>query len=68
MNQQNDGNGIESVEYHAEEFVSLAFEMCEKRRASARVPLTTPQKALSAAAMCVQQSVETFLHVSKIPD
>jgi hypothetical protein len=67
MDRQND-NGIENVEYHAEELVSLTFELCEKRLASARAPLTAPQKALSAAAMCVQQSVETFLHVSKIPD
>jgi len=68
MNRQNNGNDIKGVEHHAEEFVALAFEMCEKRLASARAPLTAPQKALSAAAMCVQQSVETFLHVSRIPD
>ena len=68
MNRQNDGSGIKGVEYHAEEFVALAFEMCEKRIALARTPLAAPQKALSAAAMCVQQSVEAFLRVSKIPD
>jgi len=68
MNRKNDGNDIENMEHHAEEFVALAFEMCEQRLASARPPLTAPQKALSTAAMCVQQSVETFLHVSKIPD
>jgi len=68
MNRQNNENGTESVEHRAEELVSLTFEMCEKRLASARAPLTAPLKALSAAAMCVQQSVETFLHVSKIPD
>jgi len=68
MNQRNTGNDIENMEHHAEEFVSLTFELCEKRIASARPPLTAPQRALSAAAMCVQQSVETFLHVSKIPD
>jgi len=68
MNWQNDENDIKNVELHANEFVTLAFEMCEGRLASARPPLTAPQKALAAAVMCVQQSVETFLRVSKIPD
>lgn len=48
--------------------MALTFELCEERLASARAPLSHPQKALSAAAMTVQQSVETFLAVSQIPD
>ena len=56
------------MENRAEELVALTFEVCEERLASSRVPLTHPQKALSAAAMSVQQSVETFLAVSQIPD
>jgi len=56
------------MENRAEELVALTFELCEERLASARVPLTPPQKALSAAAMTVQQSIETFLSVSQIPD
>ena len=68
MNRQSDENDIKNVELHAREFVSLAFEMCEERIASVRPPLNAPQKALSMVAMCVQQSVETFLRVSKIPD
>jgi hypothetical protein len=68
MNAQHGKNTMETMEYKAEELVALTFELCEERLASSRVPLTPPQKALSAAAMNVQQSVETFLAVSQIPD
>jgi hypothetical protein len=60
-------NTVKKMENTAEELVALTFELCEERLASARVPLTHPQRALSAAAMTVQQSVETFLAVSQIP-
>jgi hypothetical protein len=59
---------MREMENKAEELVSLTFELCEERLASARIPLTHPQKALSAAAMTVQQSVETFLAVTQISD
>jgi len=68
MNTQQDTIKMRKMECQAEELVSLTFELCEERLASARIPLTRPQKALSAAAMSVQQSVETFLAVSQIPD
>jgi hypothetical protein len=56
------------MEDKAEELVALTLEVCEKRLASARAPLTPPQVALSAAAMSVHHSVETFVAVSRIPD
>jgi len=59
---------LKKMEAKAEELVALTFDLCEKRLASARTPLTPPQTALSAAAMTVHTSVETFLAVSKIPD
>ena len=59
---------LKKMENKAEELVALALEVCEKRLASARLPLTPPQTALSAAAMTVHHSVETFLAVTKIPD
>jgi hypothetical protein len=59
---------MKGIEHRAEECVSLAFGVCEERLASGRTPLTAPQKALAAAAMGVQQSIKTFLAVSKIPD
>jgi hypothetical protein len=68
MNRQRGKNRLKKVENKAEELVALTFELCEERLASARAPLSHPQKALSAAAMTVQQSVETFLAVSQIPD
>jgi hypothetical protein len=69
MNRQNDGGGdVKNMEHRAEEFVTLTFEMCEERLAFGRAPLTIPQKALAAAAMGVEQSIKTFLAVSKISD
>ena len=68
MNRENSGNNMKHMEHRAEEFVSLALEVCEERLAYGRAPLTAPQKALAAAAMGVQQSITTFLAVSKIPD
>jgi len=59
---------LKMMENKAEELVALTLEVCEKRLASARVSLTPPQTALSAAAMTVHHSVETFLAVSRIPD
>ena len=68
MNQNNSGNSRKNMEEHAEEFVTLTFEVCEERLAYGHTPLTAPQEALAAAAMGVQQSIKTFLAVSKIPD
>jgi hypothetical protein len=65
---RNDDEALREVETKADELVSLTFEVCERRLAFAAKQLTPPQTALSAAAMSVQQSVETFLAVSLIPD
>jgi hypothetical protein len=59
---------MKMVEYKAEELVALTLEVCENRLSSASDFLTPPQVALSAAAMNVHHSVETFLAVSRIPD
>jgi hypothetical protein len=59
---------LKQVESKAVELVSLTFDVCEKRLASAACSVTQSQAALSAAALSVQQSVETFLAVSHIPD
>jgi hypothetical protein len=68
MNVRHDMKKMRIRENRAEELVALTLELCEERLASANIPLTHPQKALSAAAMTVQQSVETFLAVSHISD
>jgi hypothetical protein len=65
---QNSDKDLRAMENKAEELVAITIEVCEKRLASSFAPLTPPQAALSAAAMNVQQSVETFLAVTKIPD
>lgn len=64
----NGRNTMKKMENRAEELVALTFAFCEEQLASASVPLTEPQKALSAAAMTVHHSVETFLAVSQIPN
>ena len=65
---QSSNKDLKAMESKAEELVAIAIEVCEKRLASSFTPLTPPQVALSAAAMNVHQSVETFLAVTKIPD
>jgi len=67
MNRKHDSDTKQMVD-KAEELVILTFEVCEKRLSSASKSLTPPQVALSAAAMNVHHSVETFLAVSRIPD
>ena len=59
---------LKKMENKAEELVTLTLEVCEKRLASIHAPLTPQHTALSAAAMTVHNSVETFLAVSKISD
>ena len=68
MKRDHDGNNMKDMEYHAKEFVSLTLEVCEERLALGRTSLTAPQKALAEAAIGVQQSIKTFLAVSKIPN
>jgi hypothetical protein len=65
---QSSNKDLQAMENKAEELVAITIEVCEKRLGSSAAPLTPPQTALSAAAMNVQQSVETFLAVTKIPD
>jgi hypothetical protein len=67
MSEKHDSD-LKKMEDKAGELVSLAFELCEKRLAFARMAPTPPQAALSAAAMSVHHSVETFLAVSRVPD
>lgn len=57
---------LRMVSGKAEELVSLALEVCEKRLSSSPV-LSPEQVALSSAAMTVRQSVKTFLAVTGIP-
>ena len=66
MNRKHD-NDTKQMVNKAEELVALTFEVCEKRLSSVSERLSPPQVALSAAAMNVHHSVETFLAVSRIP-
>ena len=57
---------MQRVEGKAEELVTLALEVCEKRLSTSPA-LSPEQEALSSAAMTVRQSVKTFLAVTGIP-
>lgn len=66
MVQRSKHEDVRKVEGKAEELVSLTLEMCEKRLAVDQA-LSPEGEALSSAAMCVRQSVKTFLAVTGIP-
>ena len=66
MERQNKHEDLRRVEGKAEELVSLALEVCEKRLTDSR-NLSPEHVALSSAAMTVRQSVKTFLAVTGIP-
>ena len=66
MRTQGKHEDLRNVEGKAEELVSLTLEVCEKRIAADQT-LSPEGEALSSAAMCVRQSVKTFLAVTGIP-
>jgi hypothetical protein len=68
MNQQNPKAEQVVFEEKAQELVSLTFALCERRVANEGKASLQPQKALEAAALSVQASVNTFLAVTNIPD
>ena len=65
MQQQNKEEIVE-FEEKAQELVSMTFALCEQRIIAAKVP-QPPEKALAAAALSVQTSLNTFLAVTHLP-
>lgn len=65
--QQGKKEEIVVYEEKAQELVSMTFALCEKQIAQGPKVAASPQRALAAAALCVQQSVKTFLEVTNIP-
>ncbi len=67
MTQQNHNEQLEAFEVKAQELVSMTFALCESQLAQGPKTAEPPQKALAAAALCVRESVKTFVAVSSIP-
>lgn len=52
---------------HAQEFIRMAFFLCEKRLADCLEKKPSPEsKALAAAAMSVKASIETFISIDDL--
>jgi len=64
---QHNTEELRKVEGKAEELVSLALEVCEKRMSFDNTDLSPESVALTSAAMSVRQSVKTFLAVTQLP-
>ncbi len=67
MTRKNQKN-LAVFEEKAQELVSMTLALCEKRIAEETHPPLPPQKALAAAALSVQASVNTFLAVTATTD
>ena len=57
---------IREYEEKAKELVSLTLNVCEERLTEPVEPTALQGDALAAAAMCVRESVKTFIAVSRL--
>ena len=61
-------DALREYEEKARELLDLTLDLCESRVAKAPSRATAPREALTAAAMSVQESVNTFLAVNRLKD
>ena len=61
-------DALREYEEKARELLDLTLDLCEIRVAKAPSRATAPREALTAAAMSVQESVNTFLAVNRLKD
>ena len=66
--ERHEDTALREYEEMARELVDLTMDICESRVAKAPSRATAPREALTAAAMCVQESVNTFLAVNRLKD
>lgn len=59
---------LREYEEKAQELLELTLDLCERRVSKAPSRATAPREALTAAAMSVQESVNTFLAVNRLKD
>lgn len=57
---------IKEYEEKAKELVSLTLNVCEERLTQPVEPTALQGDALASAAMCVRESVNTFIAVSRL--
>lgn len=65
MTQQQNGK-MKNYEEKAEELVALTLDVCEQKLAEPVKSTALQSEALASAAMCVRDSVKTFIAVSRI--
>jgi len=61
-------DALREYEEKARELLDLTLDLCESRVAKAPSRATAPREVLTAAAMSVQESVNTFLAVNRLKD
>ena len=66
--ERHEDTALREYEEKARELVDLTMDICESRVAKAPSRATAPREALTAAAMCVEESVNTFLAVNRLKD
>ena len=68
--QENNHVALAEFEIMAQEFIGLTLDCCEEELRRNRLHHSCPVKpgdtALAAAALCVQESIKTFLAVTRI--
>lgn len=66
--EQHEDAALREYEEKARELVDLTLDIFESRVSKAPSRATAPREALTAAAMSVQGSVNTFLAVNRLKD
>ncbi len=64
--ERHEDSALRQYEEKARELVDLTLDICESRVSKAPSRATAPREALTAAAMSVQESVNTFLAVNRL--
>ena len=66
--ERHEDTALREYEEKARELLDLTLDICEMRVSKAPSRATAPREALTAAAMSVQGSVNTFLAVNRLKD
>ena len=66
--ERHEDSALRQYEEKARVLVDLTLDICESRVSKAPSRATAPREALTAAAMSVQESVNTFLAVNRLKE
>ena len=66
--ERHEADALREYEEKAQELLDLTLDICERRVSKAPSRATAPREALTAAALSVQESVNTFLAVNRLKD